>query len=82
MSVEFSSLNPYDSLEVIIADSPQALVELLKKNKTPIKIVSFVQVGNRSAAYVMGDIRIKTAKTKTNEGIANGSNSKTKTAGT
>lgn len=60
----FDSINPYTSLEVIIADSPQALVDLLKQIRTPIKIMAFVQVGNRSAAYVTGDIRIKELKKK------------------
>jgi branched-subunit amino acid permease len=60
--MQFDSLNPYESLAVIMSDSPQALVDDLKKIRTPIKIVSIVQVGNRSAAYIMGDIR--TTKTK------------------
>lgn len=60
--MEFSSLNPYDSLEVLNADSPQELVLLIKSIKTPIKIVSIVQVGTRSAAYIMGDIRINQIK--------------------
>lgn len=56
--MQFDSLNPYESLAVVISDSPQALVEDLKKIRTPIKIVSIVQIGNRSAAYVMGNVRI------------------------
>ena len=60
--MEFSSLNPYDSLEVLNADSPHELVLLIKSIKTPIKIVSIVQVGTRSAAYIMGDIRINQMK--------------------
>jgi branched-subunit amino acid permease len=56
--MQFDSLNPYESLAVVISDSPQALVEDLKKIRTPIKIVSIVQIGNRSAAYIMGDVRI------------------------
>lgn len=58
----FDSLNPYESLEVIIADSPQALIDELKKIRTPIKIVAIVTVGTRQAAYVMGDIRKKKGK--------------------
>ncbi len=60
--MEFSSLNPYQNLEVVIADSPQALVDELKKIKTPVKIIAINQVGNRSAAYIMGDVRKKEMK--------------------
>lgn len=56
--MDFSSLNPYDTLEVLIADSPQELVKALKSIRTPIKIVQIVQVGTRQAAYIMGDIRL------------------------
>jgi hypothetical protein len=65
--MEFSSLNPYQSLEVIQADSPQGLIDELKQIRVPIKIVAIVQVGNRSVAYVMGDVRkneIKRRSTK------------------
>jgi hypothetical protein len=55
----FDSLNPYDSLEVVIAESPQALVLALKEIKTPIKIVAIVAQGTRHCAYIMGDIRKK-----------------------
>jgi hypothetical protein len=54
----FDSLNIYESLAVIVADSPQALVADLKAIKTPIKIISIVQVGLKSAAYITGDIRV------------------------
>lgn len=57
--IEFDSMNPYNSLEVVIADSPQALIKEIHAIKTPIKILGFVQVGSRSAAYIMGDHRIK-----------------------
>lgn len=60
--MEFDSLNPYQSLEVVIADSPQALVKSLASIRTPIKIVQFVQVGTKSAAYIVGDHRIKKTK--------------------
>lgn len=60
--MDFDSLNPYESLVVIVADSPQDLVDELKKVRTPIKIVSIVQVGVKSAAYIMGDVRIKKRK--------------------
>lgn len=57
--MDFDSLNPYESLVVIVADSPQDLVNQLKAIKTPIKIVAINQVGTKSAAYIMGDVRIK-----------------------
>ena len=60
--MEFDSLNPYQSLEVVVADSPQELVKLLTAIRTPIKIVQFVQVGTKAAAYIVGDHRIKKPK--------------------
>jgi hypothetical protein len=66
----FTSLNPYESLEVVIADSPQELVLALKRIQTQIKIVQIVPVGTRQAAYIMGDIRINQIKPK---GVKNGS---------
>ena len=62
--MDYDSLNPYLSLEVVIADSPQELVLELKRIKTPIKIVQIVQVGTRSAAYIMGDVRLEPKKKK------------------
>ena len=54
---DYSPLNAYQNLEVLIADSPQALVAELKKFSTPIKVLAIVQAGTRSVAYIMGDIR-------------------------
>jgi hypothetical protein len=65
--VEFSSMNPYQALQVIIADDPQSLVGLLSKITTPIKIVAIVPYGTRQAAYIMGDIRINKIKSKPKE---------------
>ncbi len=59
MDIAFNSVNPYESLAVILADDPQALVESLTAIKTPIRIVAIVPYGNRHAAYIMGDVRIK-----------------------
>lgn len=55
--MNFDSINPYESLVAVVADSPQDLVRDLKAIKTPIKIVSIVQSGTKSVAYIMGDIR-------------------------
>ena len=57
MDLPFSSLNPYQSLEVLEANSPQELVDALKKIITPVKIVQIVTVGSRQVAYIMGDVR-------------------------
>lgn len=57
--MDFSSLNPYQSLEEITANSPAELVVMLKQIKTPIKIVSIVSYGTRQVAYVIGDVRKK-----------------------
>jgi hypothetical protein len=62
--MEFSSLNPYESLEVVYGDSPQALVSELKKIKTPIKIVAIVPQGSRHVAYIMGDVRISKPRSR------------------
>ena len=64
MELAFNSVNPYESLQVIVADDPQALVVALTKIKTPIRIVAIVPYGNKQAAYIMGDIRIKRQKLK------------------
>lgn len=64
--MEFNSLNPYESLHVVKAISPEALVDELKKIQTPIKILTIVQAGNLSVAYITGDVRVKkTVKLKT-----------------
>ena len=55
----FDSLNPYDALGVLIADNPAALVELIRKIRTPIKIHFIVPFGQRQAAYYTGDISAK-----------------------
>lgn len=60
--MEFSSLNPYQSLEAITADSPQELILSLREIKTPIKIVQIVAHGTKFSAFVMGDIRKKEKK--------------------
>lgn len=57
--MNFDSVNPYEALEVLIAESPQELVNQLRSIRTPIKIVAIVAMGARQAAYVMGDIRKK-----------------------
>ena len=76
MEIAFSSVNPYESLAVITADDPQALVIALTKITTPIKIVAIVPYGNKQAAYIMGDIRIKKSKLK---GLSNGNSNSSST---
>ena len=60
--MEFSSLNPYQNLEVVISISPQDLVMDLKAIRTPVKIVAIVPYGNKFAAFIMGDVRKKEVK--------------------
>lgn len=52
----FDSLNPYSTLGVIIADSPQELVTKIQAIRTPIGIVQFVSYGTRIAAFYTGDV--------------------------
>lgn len=67
IDVQFSSMNPYQAMQVIIADDPQSLIGLLSQITTPIKIVAIVPYGTRQAAYIMGDIRITKTRSKPKE---------------
>lgn len=60
----FSSLNPYENMEVILDRSPQGLIKRLKEIRTPIKIVAIVPYGLSHAAYIVGDIRANEPKGK------------------
>lgn len=60
--VMFSSLNPYQSLEVIESDSAQDLIVTLKAIRTPVKIINIVSKGTKFYAFVMGDVRKKELK--------------------
>jgi hypothetical protein len=64
--MEFDSLNPYQSLVPVVADSPGQLVDMLKSIRTPIKIVAIVGYGTKQVAYIAGDVRVaeKPAKIK------------------
>ena len=73
MSTLFDSLNPYNSLQAIVADSPQELVLEIQKIRTPINILGFTQMGAKSVAYIMGDHRIKKGVTKNGSKNSSGS---------
>lgn len=60
--VEFDSLNPYQSLVPVVADTPGQLVDMLKSIRTPIKILSIVSFGTKQVAYITGDVRVETNK--------------------
>jgi len=60
--VEFDSLNPYQSLVPVVADTPAQLVDMLKSIRTPIKILAIVPFGTKQVAYVTGDVRVETNK--------------------
>lgn len=62
MQVEFSSINPYESIQAVVADSPSELCKALTAIQTPIRIVSIVAYGSKHAAYIQGDIRIEKLK--------------------
>lgn len=69
--MEFSSINPYESLQAIVADSPSELVKMLSAIPTPIRIVAMVAYGSKHAAYIQGDVRIQNKpgrKPKENKG--------------
>jgi len=51
-----ASMNPYESLRVIVEDSPMLLVDAIRKIKTPIRVISIVQIGNKSAAYLLDEV--------------------------
>jgi hypothetical protein len=63
--VNFSSLNPYESLNFITGESPDELIREIKKIRTPIKLIAIVPYGTRHVAYIMGDHRISELNTKT-----------------
>lgn len=60
----FDALNPYQTLLAVTEDTPDALVERIKKIRTPIAILAFVAYGNRHTAYLMGDTRMAMAEAK------------------
>ncbi len=72
MQLTFNSMNPYESLQVILADDPQALVLALIAIRTPISIVAIVPYGNRQAAYIMGDHRITKRQKSKLKGLSDG----------
>lgn len=55
----FDSLNPYDTMGVVIADTPAELVAALRQIRTPIKIHFIVPFGSRQAAYYTGDVNAR-----------------------
>lgn len=69
--IEFDSLNPYSNMEVVLGDDPVSLLALLKSINTPIKIVAIVPYGNKHAAYIVGDIRMRQIKTSSNNKLKN-----------
>jgi len=63
----FTSTNPYDRIEALVADSPDDLVKMIKKIITPIRIIAIVGFGTKQVAYIAGDVRaeeVKRAKIK------------------
>lgn len=58
------SLNQYQSLEAVTADSPQDLVTVLKSINAQFRIISIVQVGNRSVAYICSDLNKEKSQLK------------------
>jgi len=63
MEIEFSNLNPYQSLDFLEANSPQELLTLLKAYRGQMKILSIYSQGSRHIAWVQtGLIKIKKGK--------------------
>ena len=56
--MDFDSLNPYQTLVPVVADTPGQLVDALKQIRTPIKIVAIVSYGTKQVAYIAGDVRV------------------------
>jgi len=58
--LQFDSMNPYQSLQAIVARTEKELIERLLAIKTPVRIVNIYEKSTgRICAWVMGDIRKK-----------------------
>ena len=62
--MDFDSLNPYQTLVPVVADTPDQLVQQLKQIRTPLKIEAIVSYGNKQVAYIAGDVRVQEKQTK------------------
>lgn len=64
----FDSLNPYESVLSLVADSPEELARAISSIKAPIKIVGFTAYGTKQVCYFLGSgFKIKKTETKSQE---------------
>jgi hypothetical protein len=54
--IEFTSLNPYQEIKAIVAESPEELTRVLRSIMTPFKIVAMTSYGTRQVAYITGHL--------------------------
>jgi len=50
----FASLNPYESVMSLVANSPDELAAAISSIKAPIKILGFSTFGTRQVVYFLG----------------------------
>jgi hypothetical protein len=67
MDLIFDSLNVYQTLRAITADSPELLVEALTAIRTQIKIINIVAQNGRYTAFVMGHLPSQKRTSKKNK---------------
>lgn len=60
----FTSLNQYQNVQVLRADNPEELCNLINQITVPIKILGFDSWGNKFFAYISGDVKIKKVSNK------------------
>jgi len=64
MQLEVTSFNPYERLEVVVADDPQSLVKALRQIRHKVIIIQITSYGTKQAAYIMGDIEMVQVQNK------------------
>ena len=58
----FESHNLYQHLNFIEGENPQALVNKIRRIKTPMKIIAIIQNGDKHVCYFISHFKIKLSK--------------------
>lgn len=53
------SLNAYDSVQCLVASTPEGLCEMISSIRKPIKIISITAMNNRHICYFTGSFKIR-----------------------